>query len=86
MLPGKRELKRERHEEGNRKQEAAQNDNFLTTQLKTSWTQRTLQLRQSINLLSSRQQDAERAAAQAKAAAAAAVALPPPTAPITTPH
>jgi hypothetical protein len=39
------EYHRERHEEHNRKQEAAQGDNFLSTQLKTGWTQRTLQLR-----------------------------------------
>src|SRR5207253_3818359 len=34
-------LQREAHEEQNRKQEAAQNDNFLTTQLINQWTQRT---------------------------------------------
>jgi len=34
------ELQREGHEEQNRKQEAAQNDNFFNTQLKTNWSQR----------------------------------------------
>jgi hypothetical protein len=58
------ELQREAHEEQNRKQEAAQNDDFLTTALKTNWTQRALQLRQSINSLLTRQRDAERAAQQ----------------------
>lgn len=64
----RRELKRERHEEGNRKVDAAQGDNFLAVQLKTGWTQRALQSRQSIALLCSRQQDAERVAEASKAA------------------
>jgi hypothetical protein len=66
--PTRKELRRERHEENNRKQEAAQNDNFFNTQLKTNWTQRALQIRQNIQLLSSRQRDAERAAEQARTA------------------
>jgi hypothetical protein len=67
-------LQREAHEEQNRKQEAAQNDNFFNTQLKTSWTQRTLQLRQSINSLLTRQRDAEHTAQQAATAGNAAPA------------
>jgi hypothetical protein len=63
--PTWRDLARERHEERNRKQQAAQNDNFLTTQLKTNWSQRTLQLRQNINQLYARERDAERSAQQA---------------------
>ena len=79
--PTKRELKRERQEENNRKQEAAQNDDFLTTQLKTNWTKRALQIRQHIQILSERQRQAERSAEQARAPA------PPPAAPPSaTPH
>ena len=66
--PTRRELARERHEERNRKQEAAQNDNFLATQLKTGWTQRTVQLRQHINQLYAREREAERQAQQSAAA------------------
>jgi hypothetical protein len=68
------ELQREAHEEQNRKQEAAQNDDFLTTELKTNWTQRALQLRQSINSLLTRQRDAEHTAQQAGADANGALA------------
>jgi hypothetical protein len=62
------ELRREAHEERNRKQEARQNDNFLDTQLKTNWTQRTIQIRQNIQLLMERQREAERSAQQPAAA------------------
>jgi hypothetical protein len=62
--PSLLEYHRERHEEHNRKQEAAQNDNFLSTQLKTGWTQRTIQLRQNINQLYAREREAERQAQQ----------------------
>ncbi len=72
--PSRRDLARERREERNRKQEAAQNDNFLTTQLKTGWTQRTIQLRQHINQLYGRERDAERQAQQGSNAAAAPTA------------
>src|SRR5205807_608634 len=54
-------LRREAHEEQNRKQEARQTDNFLTTQLKTQWTQRAIQLRQQINNLYAREREAESA-------------------------
>jgi hypothetical protein len=64
------ELRSEAGEERNRKQEARQNDNFFNTQLKTNWTQRTLQIRQNVQLLMSRQRDAERVAQQAKVAPA----------------
>jgi hypothetical protein len=70
--PTRRELARERHEERNRKQEAAQNDNFLTTQLKTGWTQRTVQLRQHINQLYAREREAERQTQQSATATGAA--------------
>jgi|GEM_PF-1963116 hypothetical protein len=70
--PSRRELRRERHEEKNRKQQAAQTDNFLTTQLKTGWTQRAMQLRQNINQLYARERDAERQGQQAASPAGAA--------------
>ena len=70
--PSRRDLARERHEERNRKQEAAQGDNFLTTQLKTGWTQRTLQLRQNINQLYAREREGERQAQQSTTATGAA--------------
>jgi hypothetical protein len=62
------ELQREAHEEQNRKQETRQNDSFFNAQLKTNWTQRTLQLRQNIDALYAREREAERAAEQARAA------------------
>jgi hypothetical protein len=62
--PTWRDLARERHEERNRKQQAAQGDNFLTTQLKTNWSQRTVQLRQNINQLYAREREAERESQQ----------------------
>ena len=62
------ELQREEHEQQNRKQEAAQNDNFFNMQLKTNWSQRAAQLRQNINALYSRERDAERSAQQPAAA------------------
>ncbi|PYK04372.1 MAG: hypothetical protein DME66_10145, partial [Verrucomicrobia bacterium] len=68
------ELQREEHEQQNRKQEAAQNDNFFNTQLKTNWSQRAAQLRQNINALSSRERDAERSGQQPAAAGAAPAA------------
>jgi hypothetical protein len=46
--PSWKDLRRERHEEEKRKEEAAQKDNFLNVQLKSSWQQRTIQLRQNI--------------------------------------
>ena len=70
------ELQREAHEEQNRKQEARQNDGFFNTQLKTNWTQRTVQLRQNINALYARERDAERFADQAKTAPAPAAPSP----------
>jgi hypothetical protein len=57
-------IARERHEEENRKEEARQNDNFLTTQLKTQWTQRAIQLRQQIDQLYARERQAEGEARQ----------------------
>ena len=68
------ELQREGHEEQNRKQEAAQNDNFFNMQLKANWSQRAAQLRQNINTLYSRERDAERSTQQAPAAGAAPAA------------
>jgi hypothetical protein len=70
--PSRRDLRREHHEEKNRKQDAAQTDNFLTTQLKTGWTQRAMQLRQNINQLYARERDAERQGQQAAGPAGAA--------------
>jgi hypothetical protein len=70
------ELRSEAREERNRKQEARQNDNFFDTQLKTNWTQRTLQIRQNIQLLMSRQRDAERVATPPQAAPPAPAASP----------
>ena len=60
----------ERHEEANRKEEAAQKDDFLTQQHKNNWTQRALQIRQQIQILTERQSQAERAGHQQPAAAA----------------
>jgi hypothetical protein len=65
------EQHRERHEEANRKQEAAQKDDFLTQQHKNNWTQRTLQVRQHIQMLIMRQSQAERAQQPGGAANAA---------------
>jgi hypothetical protein len=70
------EKREERHEEQNRKQEAAQKDDFLTQQHKNAWTQRALQIRQHIQILTMRQSQAERAAQQAHAAAPAPAAQP----------
>jgi hypothetical protein len=67
-------LRREAHEEQNRKQEAAQTDNFFNTQLQTNWTQRALQLRQSINQLYAREREAEGQAQQSIAGSAAPAA------------
>ena len=64
------EQRQERHEEANRKQAAAQNDDFLTQQHKNNWTQRALQIRQHIQILTTRQSQAEGAAHQQNAAAA----------------
>jgi hypothetical protein len=55
------EKQEERHEEANRKQEAAQKDDFLTQQHKNNWTQRALQIRQRIQMLMMRQNQSERA-------------------------
>lgn len=63
--PTWRDLAREGHEQRNRKQQAVRDDNFLTTQLTTNWSQRDLQLRQNINQLYARERDAERNAQQA---------------------
>jgi hypothetical protein len=60
--PTKREMRRERREELKRKDEAADKDSFLVTQVKTSWIQRTHLLRQNITQLSSREREAETAA------------------------
>jgi hypothetical protein len=65
------EKREEAHEEANRKQEAAQKDDFLTQQHKNAWIQRAQQIRQNIQLLMAREREAERAAEQAKAAAVA---------------
>jgi hypothetical protein len=67
-------LQKEGHEEQNRQQEAAQNDNFFNTQLKTNWSQRAAQLRQNINTLYARERDAERSTQQPAAASAAQAA------------
>jgi hypothetical protein len=60
--PSRKELRRERHEEEKRKEEAAQKDNFLSAQLKSSWQQRTIQLRQNIDRLYGRVRELERQA------------------------
>lgn len=60
----------ERHEEANRTQEAAGKDDFLNQQHKNAWTQRALQIRQHIQALTMRQQQAERAAQPAATPAA----------------
>jgi hypothetical protein len=78
--PTWRDLAREGHEQRNRKQQAARDDNFLTTQLTTNWSQRDLQLRQNINQLYARERDAERNAQQAgtnSVAAADTITLEP---------
>jgi hypothetical protein len=59
---------REQHEEENRKQETPQTDNFFTTQQKNQWAQRTIQLRQQIDRLYTREREAERAGEQATTA------------------
>lgn len=59
-----REWERERHEEENRKQEAAQKDHFLNTTLRTNWTQRAMQLRRQIVSLHTQLQELERQTAQ----------------------
>ena len=71
--PTWRDLARERHEERNRKQQASQSDNFLTTQLKTNWSQRAVQLRQNVNQLYAREREAERGSQQQQANAGPAV-------------
>lgn len=58
--PSWKELRRERHEEEKRKEEAAQKDNFLNAQLKSGWQQRTIQLRQNIDRLYGRVKELER--------------------------
>ena len=63
--PTGKELERERHEEQNRKEQAAQKDNFLNSQLNANWQQRTIQLRQSIDRLYARERELERQAQQA---------------------
>jgi hypothetical protein len=78
--PTWRDLAREGHEQRNRKQQAVRDDNFLTTQLTTNWSQRDLQLRQNINQLYARERDAERNAQQAgtnSVAAADTITLEP---------
>jgi hypothetical protein len=72
--PGVIDYVRERHEEKNRKKEAADKDKFLNSGVKTQWSQRALQLRQNIDQLYSRVRAAERQSEQAKAAAAPAAA------------
>ena len=67
--PTREDLKRERHEEENKKNDAKQRDAENKSQLKANWTLHTLQLRKNIDLLSSRLHAAERAEEQAKAAA-----------------
>jgi hypothetical protein len=64
------ELQREAHEE------QTANDGFFNTQLKTNWTQRTVQLRQNINALYAREREAERFADEAKTALAPAAPSP----------
>jgi len=58
-----REAERERREEANRKQNAAQTDAFLNGTLRTNWTQRAIQLRQHIVSLHTRLQELEPQAA-----------------------
>jgi hypothetical protein len=67
------EQRQERHEEANRKQEAAEKDNFLTQQHKNAWTQRALKIRQRIQMLMDRQRQAE----LAQQAGGTAKAAPP---------
>jgi hypothetical protein len=62
--PNWKELQRERHEEQNRKEQAAQKDNFLNTQLRTNWQQRAIQLRRTIDQLYARERELERQAQQ----------------------
>jgi hypothetical protein len=70
--PTWKDLERERHEEQNRKEERAQKDNFLNSQLKANWQQRTLQLRQRIDRLYARERELERQAQQPATIGAAA--------------
>ena len=76
--PTKREFRRERHEEENRKEEAAQKDRFLNTQLTASWLQRTIQIRQNIDRLYSRERELERKAQQQAPGARESVTLDKP--------
>lgn len=62
-LRNRREWERERREEKNRKQDAAQNDAFLNSTLRTNWNKRAIQLRQHIVSLHTRLQELERQAA-----------------------
>lgn len=62
-LRNRREWERERREGANRKQDAAQNDAFLDSTLRTNWTQRAIQLRQHIVSLHIQLQELERQSA-----------------------
>jgi hypothetical protein len=62
--PSWKDLRREQHEEQNRKEQSAEKDNFLNSQLKTSWQQRSTQLRQNIDRLYGRVRELERQAQQ----------------------
>lgn len=53
------EYEREQQEQAQREQEAAEKDVFLNSNLRTQWTQRTLQLRQNIVSLQQRLQQLE---------------------------
>jgi len=70
--PTWKELRREEHEEQNRREQAAQRDTFLNTQLKTNWQQRASQLRRTIDHLYPRETELERQAQQAAAPTASA--------------
>jgi hypothetical protein len=68
-----REAERERHEEENRKHDAAQRDAFLNTTLRNNWRQRTMQLRQNIVAMHIKLQELERQSQDPGAVAAAVV-------------
>jgi hypothetical protein len=65
--PTWKELRREGHEENNRKEQAAQRDDFFSSQLRANWQQRAIQLRQNVDRLYSYEREAERRAQQQQA-------------------
>jgi hypothetical protein len=76
--PTWKDLRREQDEERNRKEQAAHRDNFLNSQVKSNWQQRTIQLRQNIDRLYARERQAEREAQQQAPSAKETITLDKP--------